>query len=320
MRDENDKDMAKKIKISAIASSVPIIDASLPLETVVEKVTDYLRDQIAQVLPDKPDLIVLPECCDRPPNFTLKERFDYYRLRGNRVLEALTGIAREQHCHITYPAARSMPDGSWRNSVQLIDRQGRIAAIYDKYHPVVTENEAGIMSGTNAVVAECDFGRVGFAICFDLNFDEIRQKYVKAKPDLMLFCSVYHGGLMQAYWAYSGRMFFAAAISGVGGFILSPVGEMVARSTNYFNYITATVNLDYVVAHLDFNWERLKAIRAKYGAKVQIFDPGYLGSVLVSSEADDISARDMAREFELELLDDYFARSLAVQAQHRKKI
>ena len=50
--------MAKKMKISVIASSVPIIDASLPLEAVVGKVTDYLRDQIAQVLPDKPDLML----------------------------------------------------------------------------------------------------------------------------------------------------------------------------------------------------------------------------------------------------------------------
>ena len=93
--------MAKKIQISVIASSVPIIDVSLPLEAVVGKVMDYLRDQIAQVLPDKPDLIVLPEVCDRPSN--LKEKFDYYRLRGNRVLETLAGIAREQHCYITYP-------------------------------------------------------------------------------------------------------------------------------------------------------------------------------------------------------------------------
>jgi hypothetical protein len=130
---------------------------------------------------------------------------------------------------------------------------------------------------------------------------------------------MYHGGLMQAYWAYSGRMFFAAAISGKGGFILSPVGELIAKSTNYFNYVTAIVNLDYVVVHLDYNWERLKAMRAKYGDKAQVFDPGYLGAVLVSSEADDISAREMAREFDLELLDDYFARSLKIQAQHRQK-
>jgi len=311
--------MANKVKISVIASSVPAMETSVSMKPTVGKVGGYLRDQIAQTLPDKPDLIVLPEACDRPPNFKINERFDYYRLRGNRMLETLAGIAREHHCYITYPAVRSLPDGTWRNSVQLIDRQGRVAAIYDKYHPTIGENEAGIMSGTDAVVAECDFGRVGFALCFDLNFDEIRQKYVKARPDLMVFCSMYHGGLMQAYWAYSGRMFFAASISGVGGFVISPVGELIAKSTNYFNYVTSTVNLDYVVAHLDENWERLKAMRAKYGAKVQVFDPGYLGAVLVSSEADGISARDMAQEFELELLDDYFARSLAVQTQHRNE-
>lgn len=310
--------MARKIKISVVASSGPAVDASLSLEAGVGKATDHLRGQIAQVLPDKPDLIVLPEACDRPSNFNGQKIFDYYHLRGERVLEALAGIAREHSCYITYPAIRSLPDGTWRNSVQLIDRRGAVVAIYDKYHPLVSEIEAGIKSGTDAVVAECDFGRVGFAICFDLNFDEIRQKYLKARPDLMLFCSMYHGGLMQAYWAYSGRMFFAASVSGVGGFIISPVGALVKKSTNYFNYVTAGINLDCVVAHLDFNWERLSALRAKYGAKVQIIDPGYLGSVLVSSEADNISARDMAREFELELLDDYFARSLAVQAQHRK--
>ncbi|MBU4212098.1 MAG: carbon-nitrogen hydrolase family protein [Kiritimatiellae bacterium] len=311
--------MAKKIKISVIGSRVPEADPSAPIQTVLETVIDYLRGQISQVLPDKPDLIVLPEMCDQPSNFAVAKQFEFYRLRGNRVLEFLSGTAREHHCHITYPAIRCLADGTRRNSVQFIDRRGEVIAVYDKYHPTIGENEAGILSGTNTVVAECDFGRVGFAICFDLNFDEIRCKYVAARPDLMIFCSAYHGGLMQAYWAYSGRMFFAAAISGIGGFILSPVGELTAKSTNYFNYVTSTVNLDYVIAHLDYNWERLSAMRAKYGSRVQIFDPGYLGSVLVSSEADDISARDMAREFNLELLNDYFARSLAVQARHRKR-
>jgi len=312
--------MAKRIKISVIGSRVPEVDLSAPPQAILKTVIDYLRGQILQTLPDKPDLIVLPEVCDRPPNINVAGKLEYYRLRGNRVLEFLSEIAREHHCYITYPAVRCLPDDTWRNSVQLIDRKGQVIAVYDKYHPTIDENEAGILSGTNAVVAECDFGRVGFAICFDLNFDEIRQKYVKVKPDLMVFCSMYHGGLMQAYWAYSGRMFFAASISGVGGFILSPLGELVARSTNYFNYITAAVNLDYVVAHLDYNWGKLAALRAKYGSRVQVFDPGYLGSVLVSSEADDISARDMALEFNLELLDDYFARALAVQAKHRKSI
>jgi hypothetical protein len=33
--------------------------------------------------------------------------------------------------------------------------------------------------------------------------------------------------------------------------------------------------------------------------------------VLITSERDDVSAQQMVEEFEIELLDDYFARSLA---------
>lgn len=311
--------MAKRMKISVIAPRGIAIDNAVPMQTAVETVIGYLRDQVSQVLPEKPDLIVLPEVCDRPSNYSVENAFKYYPVRGNQVLESLAGIARKHHCYLTYPAVRCLPDGTWRNSVQLIDRQGQVSAIYDKYHPTIREMQSGVLPGSEAVVAECDFGRVGFAVCFDLNFDEIRLKYVKARPDLMLFCSMYHGNLMQAYWAYSGRMFFAAAIMGVGGFILSPLGELVRKSSNHFNFVTTVINLDYVIAHLDGNWGKLSALRDKYGSDVQIFDPGYLGSVQVSSEADNISALDMAREFDLELLDDYFARSLAAQAQRRKK-
>jgi predicted amidohydrolase len=314
--------MAKRIKLSVIGSRVATMDPFAPMQVMLETVIDYLRGQILQVLPDKPDLIVLPEVCDLPSHLNnVAVQFEYYRFCGNRVLDVLSGIACEHHCYIAYPALRCLPDGTWRNSVKLIDRTGKIVAVYDKCHPTISEIEAGILPGTDAVVVDCDFGRAGFAICFDLNFDEIRNKYVKAKPDLLLFCSMYHGGLMQTYWAYSGRMFLAAAISSVtGGFILSPIGELVAKSTNYFNYVTADINLNYVVAHLDNNGERLSAMRAKYGSRVRIFDPGHLGSVLVSSETDEISARDMAREFGLELLDDYFARSLAIQAKYRSKL
>lgn len=44
---------------------------------------------------------------------------------------------------------------------------------------------------------------------------------------------------------------------------------------------------------------------------VTISDPGCLGSVLISSEHETISVDEMIKEFEIELLDDYFARSLA---------
>jgi hypothetical protein len=57
------------------------------------------------------------------------------------------------------------------------------------------------------------------------------------------------------------------------------------------------------------------ALKAKYGPKVKITDPGYLGSVLISSEHDSVTVEQMVKEFTIELLDDYMARALA----HRHK-
>ncbi len=199
----------------------------------------------------------------------------------------------------------------------LIDREGDVAGVYNKNHPTIGEIDNRILCGKDAPVIECDFGRVALAICFDLNFDELRFKYAKAKPDLVVFSSMYHGGLMQPYWAYSCRAHFVGAIAGRGtrSEIYNPLGQLVASNTNYFDFVVARVNLDCTLAHLDYNWERLRKLKAKYGPKVKITEPGCLGAVLVASEHETKGVDDMIEEFEIELLDDYFDRSLA----HRHK-
>jgi hypothetical protein len=52
-------------------------------------------------------------------------------------------------------------------------------------------------------------------------------------------------------------------------------------------------------------------MKQKYGSKVKMMDPGYLGSVLISSETDEFTIDDVVREFKIELLDDYMTRALA---------
>ena len=217
------------------------------------------------------DTVVIPECCDRYPAHSPEERRTYYRYRGDRIRDFFAQMAREHRCYITYAAVREMADGSWRNSLQMLDRNGDIAGIYDKNFPVITETtDAGILCGADAPLIECDFGRVGAAICFDLNFSEIRQRYEQARPDLLLFPSMYHGGLMQAYWAYACRAHLVTAVCGLPSAIVSPVGHELASTTNYFDFAVAEVNLDCQIAHLDFNWDKLRAMRVRYGAEVSV--------------------------------------------------
>lgn len=304
--------MARYVKLSALGPGPHIIDTGLDYESATEDMISHWKRQFDQVLPDKPDLIVTPEACDRSPAYPLDRRIEYYKVRGNRVRDFMAETARKNNCYIAYSAAREMPDGSFRNSTQVIDRKGNIAGIYDKNHLVIEENtKAGIAYGTQAPLIECDFGKIACVICFDLNFDELRLKYARSKPELIVFSSMYHGGLMQSYWAYSLRSHFIGAIPASPCSIISPVGEKIATSTNYYQYVTDTINLDSKVIHLDHNMEKITAAKKKYGSAFKVSDPGYLGAVLISSETFDMTIDDFVSEFEFELLDDYFERSLA---------
>ncbi len=303
--------MSTRVRISTIGARAARGRPEPDSEAVARMIAHW-EGRFAQVLPDEPDLIVVPECCDRYPEHSMAERQAYYRERGEQVGEYFASIAKDNSCYVAYPAVREMEDGSWRNSVELFDRDGESMGHYNKNHIVITETtEAGILAGCDAPLFECDFGTVGNAICFDLNFAPIREAYIESSPDVILFPSMYHGGLMQEYWAYSCRTHLVTAICGLPSGVISPTGEILAMSTNYHDYITCNVNLDCQIAHLDFNQDAFRAMKEKYGPAVTIKDPGLLGSVLITSEDDEVSSEEMIEEFEIELLDDYIERSLS---------
>ena len=72
---------------------------------------------------------------------------------------------------------REENEGVLRNSCVILDRNGEIAGIYDKNFPTIGEMEKGIKAGKEAPIIQLDFGKVAVAICFDLNFDELREQY-----------------------------------------------------------------------------------------------------------------------------------------------
>jgi predicted amidohydrolase len=300
-----------EVKIAVIGHRAPAVGANTKPEQIVDRMIGFWKGRFANVLPDKPDLIVVPEACDRPRGLSREKVMAYYRVRGNRVRDYFAQVARENSCYVVYSAIREMDDKTWRNSSCMIDRKGKVIGIYDKNHPTIGEVDQKILCGTKAPVIECDFGRVAFAICFDLNFDRLRKRYVESRPDLIVFSSMYHGGLMQAYWAYSCRCYFVGAIErSCPSQIRSPLGEVVATTTNYQDYAVATVNLDCELAHLDYNRGRFTQLKKKYGPAVDIRDPGRLGSVLITSKHEELGVKKMIEEFEVELLDDYMKRAL----------
>ncbi len=312
--------MANRVVISVIGAASLAEDQGRG-QAASARMIDHWQRKFDLVLPDRPDLILVPECCDRYAGQTIDQVHDYYHARGDRVRELFAQVAAQNACHVAYAAVRAMPDGSWRNSIQLLAPDGQVAGVYDKNHPTIGEmRDAGIQPGIEAPIIECDLGgrscRVACVICFDLNFCELWLQYARARPDLILFASMYHGGLMQAYWAYACRAHLASAISGLASQVIDPLGRTVATTTNYIDYVTTTVNLDCCLVHLDNHWEKLEALKRAYGTEVSILDPGYLGPVLVSSESPARSVDQLLAEFEMEPLDDYFDRSRAERQRY----
>ena len=156
-------------------------------EEALEYMKAFWQKELDQVLPNEPDLIVIPEASDRFPQLPPDQLRQWYTFRGNKMRDFFAGIAREHHCYIAYAAARLLEDGTCRNSIQLLDRQGEVCAVYNKNHCVPTEkSRMNILCGKDAPVFETDFGRVAMAICFDLNFHELLEKYAVQRPDLII--------------------------------------------------------------------------------------------------------------------------------------
>lgn len=313
--------MARYIKISALGPRTYQVDKDLSFKLAVDEMIKHWEKELMQVLPDKPDLVVLPEYCDRPVNYSPVETREYYRARGDRILKFMCKIARDNHCHIVYPAAREMEDGTWRNSILMIDRSGSVIGVYNKNYMVLSETTSGgMLCGKDISIIDCDFGRVACVICFDLEYDELLHRYAERKPDLIVYSSWSNGGLLQNYWAYTCRSHLIGAAYDQPCTILSPLGEVLATSTYYFRHVTAVVNLDCSVIHLSPNLDKIRKIKEKYGSKVKITDPGCHNGVnhgagLISSETDEFTVIDIMREFELETIDAHYEKA----AENRKK-
>ena len=311
---------ARYITVATIGTRAFSISSSSNGQVMVDQMIEFYKSELRQVLPDKPDLILFPEGSDIPRDLTPEARKAYASAKKNQIQDYLASVARDNNCYIAFGSMRQVENGKY-NSLVILNRKGEVEGIYNKNYPTIGEIEGGILPGTEAPIIRCDFGTVACVICFDLNFEELRLRYVKEKPDLILVASMFHGGLAQDSWAFScqSHMVGSMGFREIPSQIKNPFGEVLGSSTNYFDYAVARINLDCQLVHLDENWNKLKQLKARYGPDVIIHDPGQVGSVLITSEHKSVTVDQMIKEFDIEKLEDYIDRSSQFRMDHIRK-
>jgi hypothetical protein len=263
------------------------------------------------------DLVAFPEVY--PQLRFPRPRTAHAEPEDGGTLDAIRRLAREHSLYLVWPRYERTRDGRLYNSAVLVGRAGEVVGRYHKMFPTIGEMEEGILPGTACPVFETDFGRVALIICFDLNFAEIREELRPQQPDLVIFSSMYRGGLECQTWALDLGCHVLTAIGAELGRLADPGGQLL-RVATYEALLCQRVNLNKRQLHMDNNWDKTDAMLAKYGPDLTFEFYTQEARFVVGWEKGDRDVDEIVREFGLEPIADYFARSRRVRRETLEKV
>jgi hypothetical protein len=280
-----------------------------------------IRDIVKRVARDRPDFICFPEVCACIGG-GLARGLDAAPELGPFVAE-VGKLAREVKAALIVPLLERHL-GLVYNSVPIVDRSGKLVLVYRKNYPTIGEMKAGVTPGWEVPVAECDGVRVGAAVCFDANFPQVAAELERQRARVVFWPSMFWGGRLLHHWALRYGFYVvvafgpeSAVIDMSGCYLVKQGAETYqVRGRRLPPWAVAEVNADREVFHLDNNQDKFPALQAKYGPDVEIEVHQPEAFFLLASRRAGLTVEQIAKEFKLEPLRDYLARSIRQREEH----
>ena len=282
---------------------------------------DHVMGLLDLALQAKPDLVCLPETFTTV-NVPFGNPYELAETIPGPTTEAVAQRARQHHCYIICPM-RNQREGKLYNSAIIIDRQGQIAGIYDKAHPVTTtidytSFENDVTPGDPDVpVFDLDFGRIGIQICYDAGFPESWQVLADKGARLVFWPSAYNGGYPLEAYAYLHHYYVVSSVRTDMSRIIDPLGQVVKHTDERQRIIYQDINCDFCVSHYDWCVSIPDLLLAEYGDRVKVVSHRDSGHFLVEPLDDAITIAQLQREFGFESTYDYHQRHREAHARLR---
>ncbi|MBT3379019.1 MAG: carbon-nitrogen hydrolase family protein [Lentisphaerae bacterium] len=279
-----------------------------PRKTAGDPVAGNVRqacDMIDRAAQDGGDIICLSELFAHC-HLSKEEQLARAEAIPGPITDTIGEKARHHRCYITVGMYERHQDRVY-NSVALLDRTGQVAGVYRKVYPTPEALASGTIPGTETPVFETDFGRVGFAICWDLHFLDVLQGLAEKDVQLIVWPSMYQGGFQLRMWAYLAGAYVVSAWPGNICEIIDMNAYPLA-STNYgCPIVSADVNFDRQVFLRCTARDKWAAIREAYGKHIDMELMHAQGTFSIASKTDEISADAIGREFDLATRNAYYA-------------
>jgi predicted amidohydrolase len=262
----------RKVLVGTVVSGYPVY--LLSLENRLQKMDEVVETIAARAgsdYPGKPlDLVVLPEAFLARPGDSLAQQ----AVRLEEVQPRIAACARRHHCYLVVPMLLREADALPRygNAAVLMDRDGRVAGIYRKVHPVAPQNsdvlEAGITPGRSFPVFDCDFGRVGIQICFDMMYPDGWQALADQGAEIVVLPSANPDVVHPAAYAMQHEYYVVNATPRDRAAVVGPLGVIEAQVAQDGAVLVHQVDLSFALLHWDAVLEDGEALRRKFGDRV----------------------------------------------------
>jgi predicted amidohydrolase len=275
----------------------------------LEKIASLVDEQGARGT----DIILLPETCRG------QDQFSEEPLHGPTVT-AMSALAKKHKTYIACPIDRK--DGARRlNTVVLLDRSGQVACVYDKVFPYWSEFavQPPVAPGDAVHVHQADFGRLGFATCFDVNFPEVWKELSDKGAELVVWPSAYSAGVSLQAHAINHHYYIVTSSQTPDCLVYDITGErLLYEAAPDINVSRVTLDLDRVLFHENFNLAKRDKLLSDHGQEIAQEQWLRLEQWFVlRAKVPGVSARELSRAYGLEELRHYLDRSRVAIDQRR---
>lgn len=197
---------------------------------------------------------------------------------------------------------------TFSNAAILLDRQGKVAGIYRKVHPCDFPDEpdsrleGGVRAGDAFPVFDCDFGKVGFQICWDVMYGDGWTALGKNGAEIVFFCTASPQTVRPASYALNNRYYVVSSTPRNNASFFNPLGMLAAQ-------ITDADKKDVLVHEIDLSYSLMgwaprlldgKAMTDHFGDKVGFLYSDREDGGLFWSNDPDRSIASMLREMKLD--------------------
>lgn len=238
------------------------------LTAIIDRMAEESKRQFGR----GPDLAILPEAAltGEVGAAAISQAQPYSGLTA----DAFSNAARKHRTYVVVSTYLREAGTAERcsNAAVLVDRSGNVAGTYRKVHLVVSADgrsmEGGTTPGREAPVFDCDFGRLGIQICYDMEFDAGWRALAAKGAELIAWPTQSPQTTQPAARALEQRCYIVSSTWRNNASVFEPTGKIAAQTRTSGAVLVHELDLSYAILPWSSKLKNGRALKEKYGERI----------------------------------------------------